>query len=92
MGRAGGFAVQAGSFYDRLGEDVPMLPDRAVAYDVVPGDDPSLGYRKFARGEARKAYRSGPTRLVIHWPEVCDVMDAADSGPGGSNEAVARRR
>ena len=69
-----------------------MLPDWALAYDVLPDDDPNLGYRKFARDEARKAYRSGPPRLVIHWPEVRDAVAAVVGvGPddGKINEVVA---
>jgi hypothetical protein len=80
-GKGRGLRVQAGPFYDWLGEDVPVLPDWALAYDVVPDDDPDLGVRKWRREEMRRLYRHGPTRLVVHMPDVEKLMEGFGPGP-----------
>ena len=66
-GKGKALRVQVGSFYDWLEEPVPVLPEWAKEYEVLPDDQGSdVWARRYRREEARKAYRRGPTAPVIH--------------------------
>ena len=65
-GRGRNPKVQAGSFYDWLGEPVPVVPEWAKEYRGVPDDDTEALSGRWSRERARKAYRWGPTHPVVH--------------------------
>ncbi len=60
--RGQGSDVQVGSFYEWLGEQVPVEPEWAKSYDVRPDDQAdAVRAHRFGRERALKAYRWGPT-------------------------------
>ena len=67
QGRGKALRIQAGSFYDRLEEPVPVRPEWAKEYEVLPDDQASdVRSRRYWRDEARLAYGRGPTAPVVH--------------------------
>jgi len=65
-GRGCKLAVQKGPYYDRLGERVPVTPEWALAYEVVPderADD--VAWQRSLRAQAREAFENGPREVLI---------------------------
>ncbi|MDZ4279016.1 MAG: hypothetical protein U1B78_07745, partial [Dehalococcoidia bacterium] len=88
-GRGKALRVEAGSFYDWLGEPAPVGPAWAAAYEVVPdGEAERAAQHRFRREEAHTAYRKGPTRLVLHLPGVTDEPESRSE----MDELVAAHR
>jgi hypothetical protein len=67
QGRGKALKVQAGPFYDRLGSPVPVYPEQASAYEVLPDDQAEDAQRRRRLLErAVAAYRRGPRVLIPH--------------------------
>ncbi len=67
QGRGKALKVQAGPFYDRLGEPVPVHPEEARSYEVLPDDQAEDAQRRRQFLEhAVAAYRRGPRVLIPH--------------------------
>ncbi len=67
QGRGKALKVQAGAFYDRLGEPAPVYPEWARWYEVVPDDQAEDAQRRRRFLErAVEAYRRGPRVLIPH--------------------------
>ena len=71
FGRSGGGEplVEVGSFFDWLGEPVPVQPDWAKAFEIVDGPKLSeVSSQRDGRERARRAYSEGPTVPVVSLP------------------------
>ncbi len=66
--------VQAGSFYDWLEEEVPVWPESAFDFEVLPDDEAEeVARRRRERDGALKAQRHGPSLPLMYmegWPEI----------------------
>ena len=87
-GRGKALEVEAGGFYDWLGEPVPVLPAWAEAYEVVPDSEAeATAMHRYRREEAHKAYQEGPTELIVHLPDLPE--EHKPKTPSQVNELVA---
>ena len=76
-GKGKSLRVELGPFYDWLGEQAPVEPEWAKAYDVRPDSDDDVKSHRFGRERAWKAYRWGPTAPI---PYVGDLeLDTGES-------------
>lgn len=57
-GRGPSLRLEAGSFYDWLGQPVPMHAEWGGGYEVFPAED--LGWRRESRAKVRKRAEDGP--------------------------------
>ena len=66
--------VNAGSFYDWLGEETPVWPDWGLAFEVLPDDQAEEAERRWrSRRHARQALATGPSLPLLYsegWPDV----------------------
>ncbi len=84
-GKGRGLRVQAGSFYDWLGEEAPVWPESASAFEVLPDDEAEeVARRRRERDGALKAQRHGPSLPVLYmegWPEILRAAAEVREGP-----------
>jgi hypothetical protein len=90
QGRSQSLTVQAGPAYDRLGAPVPVTPQWAAAYEVVPDDQAEEArMRRFRCTLAREAFEFGPRVLIPHLPELSEHPELQVEDPSRVDEAVA---
>jgi len=88
-GRGCNLTVRKGPLYDRLGEPVPMAPEWAQAYEVVPDDRADdVAWQRSLREQAREAFDSGPREVVVYLPELANYPDLAVADPSKVDEIV----
>jgi hypothetical protein len=81
--------VQAGAFYDRVGEPVPFYPEWTQEFEVLPDDAPDLAERRGRWLLARDSYGFGPTKLVVAPPADLAAVSEEEGELSPVNEAVA---
>jgi len=89
QGRGKAFKVQAGPFYDWLGEPVPVRPEWAHGYEVVPDNQAEDAQQR--RGfleRAVEAYRQGPRVLIPQIAGLSDSREFAVTDPSQVDEVV----
>jgi hypothetical protein len=91
QGRGKRLKVQAGAFYDRLGEPVPVYPEWTHEFDVMPDGAADLAERKGRWLLVRDAYRFGPTKPVVALPaDLAARLEEEEDTPASLvNETVA---
>ncbi len=81
-GKGSRLRIQAGSFYDWLGEPVPVVPDVGVAYAVVP--DARAVEVAWEREQLRRAWE-----VLARMPEPLDREERGGPAEEGSLRALA---
>jgi hypothetical protein len=90
-GKGGRLKVNAGSFYDWLGEETPAFPDRGIEFEVVADEQAEdVARRLRMRAEAFEELERAPSLTVFdasYWPE--EMRPLVGQLPrGGIDEAV----
>jgi hypothetical protein len=82
QGRGKALTVQAGALYDRLGRPVPVYPEWARDYEVVPDEQAEEAkMRRHLLELAVAAYKRGPRVLIPHIPGVGDSEEFRVADP-----------
>lgn len=93
QGRGKALKLQAGAFYDWLGEPVPVHPEWARWYEVVPDDqaDEAKERRRWL-DRAVEAYRRGPRVLIPHLAGVSDSEEIHVDEPSQVDDLVKMKK
>jgi len=96
-GRGKRLLANVGSFYDWLGETVPVFPDWGSGYEVLPDDQADhVEWERIARNHARECCLRAPHDIIL--PEPASLMarirerfseHTKVSSPGGDDIAAA---
>lgn len=87
-GRGKALRVNVGSFYDCLGEPLPVHPEWAMEFEVLPDVEAEEANAQHCwRDRDREAYKSGPTKLIVH----LEGWEDPDRGEGSQIDEVVEK-